>query len=179
MNNPFTSNLVPTYSAPARYTSGSAAAPGLTFSADAGLDTGLYLAGADNVGFSAAGVLRFDFNASRINIATGFPLQFGATSTLVDDAANVLALKNSTTAQTFRIYGTTASSKYLSLGHDGTNALVSASSGTINFSTAVINSSTIAASGFKIGATAGVDATVVIPAVATITISKGIVTGVA
>ena len=48
---------------------------------------------------------------------------------LVRDAANVFALKNGTTAQEARIYGTTTASKYLSLLHNGTNAILSPSTG--------------------------------------------------
>lgn len=50
---------------------------------------------------------------------------------LCRDAANTLALKNGTTAQELRIYGTTTGSKYLILKHDGTDAYLSASSGQI------------------------------------------------
>lgn len=41
---------------------------------------------------------------------------------LYRDAANVLALRNSTSAQTLRVYGTTTGSKYLAIAHNGTNA---------------------------------------------------------
>ena len=56
---------------------------------------------------------------------------------LVRDAANVLALKNSTTAQEFRVYGTTTGSKYLSAKHDGTNGIItdSGSSNVIRWGT--------------------------------------------
>lgn len=43
---------------------------------------------------------------------------------LVRDAAAVLALKNSTTAQAFRVYGTITGTKYVSLSHDGTNGVL-------------------------------------------------------
>ena len=56
-------------------------------------------------------------------------------TTLVRDAASILALKYSTNACTFRIYGTTAGSKYLTLSHNGTNAIISASSGSVLIST--------------------------------------------
>lgn len=49
----------------------------------------------------------------------------GAMDCLISrDAAAVLAVKNSTTAQTLRVYGTTTGSKYLSLAHNGTNAVI-------------------------------------------------------
>lgn len=44
---------------------GTAAAPSLTFTNDAGTDTGMYLIGANNIGFSADGTLRFDYNTTR------------------------------------------------------------------------------------------------------------------
>ena len=52
-------------------------------------------------------------------------LAVGAMDCLISrDAAAVLAVKNSTTEQTLRVYGTTTGSKYLSLAHNGTNAVI-------------------------------------------------------
>jgi hypothetical protein len=48
------------------------------------------------------------------------------------DAANIMALKLSSSAQTLRVYGTTTGSKYAQLTHDGTNAVLSASSGNVH-----------------------------------------------
>lgn len=48
---------------------------------------------------------------------------------LARDAAGVLAQKNSTNAQTLRVYGTTTGSKYASIGHDGTDSFLDSSSG--------------------------------------------------
>jgi hypothetical protein len=45
------------------------------------------------------------------------------------DAAGVVAIKNSTTAQEFRVYGTTTGPKYLSLSHNGTISIVTDSGG--------------------------------------------------
>ena len=44
-------------------------------------------------------------------------------------------MKNSTAAQTFRVYGTTTNSKYLQLTHDGTNGILTTSGGLIGFAT--------------------------------------------
>jgi hypothetical protein len=55
---------------------------------------------------------------------------------LVRDTANVIAQKNSTTAQEFRVYGTTTSSKYSNLKHDGTNGSISSSSGNFTITAA-------------------------------------------
>lgn len=58
---------------------------------------------------------------------------YGTTDiTLARDAAGVLAQRQTTTAQTFRVYGTTTGSKYLNLTHNGTNAVISASSGNVH-----------------------------------------------
>jgi len=48
---------------------------------------------------------------------------------MVRDAAGVIAQKNSTNAQALRIYGTTTGPKYVSLAHDGTNAILTWSGG--------------------------------------------------
>jgi hypothetical protein len=45
------------------------------------------------------------------------------------DAAGILSLKNSTNAQTFRIYGNTTGSHYLNMTHNGTNAVLSVNGG--------------------------------------------------
>lgn len=50
---------------------------------------------------------------------------------LARDAAGILALKNGTSAQKFRVYGTTTGSKYLQIEHDGTNAKITSSSGNV------------------------------------------------
>jgi len=55
---------------------------------------------------------------------------------LVRDLSGVLALRNGTNAQELRIYGTTTSSKYASLKHDGTSAILSSSSGGTKIGTA-------------------------------------------
>lgn len=67
----------------------------------------------------------FGGNVTVLSTATlGFGAAGAQDTILARDAANTLALKNSTTAQTFRVYGTTTGPKYLSLSHDGTNAIV-------------------------------------------------------
>jgi len=56
---------------------------------------------------------------------------------LVRDAAQILGVKNGANACTIRVYGNTTGSKYLSLSHDGTNAVISASSGAVTMGTTV------------------------------------------
>lgn len=48
---------------------------------------------------------------------------------VVRDASAILAIKNGTTAQTLRVYGTTTGSRYSELSHDGTNGYFKTSSG--------------------------------------------------
>jgi len=88
---------------------------------------------------------------------------------LARDAAGVLGLRNSTTAQELRVWGTTTLSKYLKLKHDGTNGIIdvpeaTATTGatqagmglTINASDAVASTDTAgAAAGGSVTITAG------------------------
>ena len=71
-------------------------------------------------------------------IQTTGSIAFNATSVggtqdviILRDAAGILALKNGTSAQKFRVYGTTTGSKYLQIEHDGTNAKITSSSGDV------------------------------------------------
>jgi hypothetical protein len=50
---------------------------------------------------------------------------------LVRISAGVLALKNADNAQEFRAYGASTGTKYAAIGHDGSDAYINASSGTI------------------------------------------------
>lgn len=69
--------------------------------------------GGNNVILPAAGTLNWAVDGS---IGTSaFDVM------LVRDAAAILALKNTTNAQTFRVYGTTTGTKYVALSHDATN----------------------------------------------------------
>ncbi len=112
---------------------GSAGSPSYTFTG--ALTSGMFGDSGD-VGISRGGVAMFYVTASGVVIeqTTG---NFGAL--LVADAANVLALKNSTTAQAHRIYGTTTGPKYLELSHDGTDAYCITNSGRLGLgSTALV-----------------------------------------
>lgn len=51
--------------------------------------------------------------------------------TVARDAAHVLAIKDGTNANELRVYGTTSGNKYTSVKHDGTNAIITASSGSL------------------------------------------------
>lgn len=79
-------------------------------------------------------LMRTAFSGSRMYVENvGFECAAGIfinnSSHLTSDAANVVAIKNNTTAQTVRIYGTTTGSNYLSLSHDGTDAIVGVNGG--------------------------------------------------
>lgn len=72
--------------------------------------------------------------AGPIYMNTGVEIGFSSVDTvLVAPSFGILELKGGTTAQAYRIYGTTTGPKYLSLSHDGTNAIIdtSASSGRV------------------------------------------------
>lgn len=106
-NTSVTGNLAVTGTALAA--NGSASAPAIAFSGD--IDTGLYLTGANDLGVAANGALKFGVSATYVT--TQVPLRIGSTDVILErDAANVLALRNSTSTQTFRIGPSAA---YLSL----------------------------------------------------------------
>lgn len=67
-----------------RFVDGTAAAPAIGFTNDAGTDTGWYLIGANNIGQTAGGTLRWDWNTTRILSTIG--LQF--TDNTVDIGAD-------------------------------------------------------------------------------------------
>ena len=117
---------------------GTGSAPSIRRSAAAG--TGIGFA-AEAVGIAAGqSTYLIYMTSSRLAMASGHRLSWTNTANdgtatedviLARDAAATLALKDGANAQAFRIYGTTTGSKYLSRLHDGTNAVISASSGTL------------------------------------------------
>jgi len=99
---------------------GSAAAPSYAFALEA---SGMYLSGTGSVDISIVGTRVHAFqstayfllsDSASIRLGAGFDVQ------LHRDAAAVLALKNGTTAQTLRVYGTTTGPAYAALLHTGT-----------------------------------------------------------
>ena len=114
-----------------------------------------FIDGANGVGFyaSSAGILAQVGSGTpammRINtgVVVGTSGAFCWSSTndpsgtlelyITKDAANILAQRNGTTAQKFRVYGTTTGAKYTQLEHDGTNAILSTTAGILNMSQAV------------------------------------------
>src|SRR3990167_4492319 len=107
---------------------GSAAAPSYSFSGDT--NTGAYLGAADDIRLCTAGVDRVRIADADLIMAASQVFSWGSSGisspdvALVRDAAAVLALKNGTTAQEFRVYGTTTGPKYLRVLHDGTDGAV-------------------------------------------------------
>lgn len=92
-------------------------------------------AGAD-VSVSINGTRAFAVQAGNIQILSDSAIIYmgaGADTLIVRDAANVVALKNGTTAQTLRIYGTTTGSKHIAIAHDGNHSLITSSSGDLKF----------------------------------------------
>lgn len=80
------------------------------------------------IGFGTAGTPTL----GSLTLGAAGALQWSTDVILVRDGAGIVALKNGTTAQEARVYGSTTGPKYLSLKHDGTNAILDASSGTLN-----------------------------------------------
>lgn len=100
-----TSMVAPVFSA-----AGTALLPGFTFSGD--LDTGIYSQAADTLGFSVGGNLRVRINSTGILLQDQHQLRWRNAAdnaysvSLINDADNVLAQRNGTTAQAFRVYNT-------------------------------------------------------------------------
>jgi len=112
---------------------GSAALPAIAW-ADAGgvYDTGIYQNATDELDFTMAGVVQFNMNAASFVIQQGNNLAFDTATGVGDafieiDAANIIAQRNSTNAQEFRIYGTftdSSNGEWLRLGHDGSTGII-------------------------------------------------------
>lgn len=135
---------------PGAFGNGTSGAPSITFTSDAFL--GFYRASADNLGLVCCGgsrIGKFTYNTWNMQSSTVLSWAIGAdadgtvgTSLQSPAAANV-AIVNGTTAQTFRVYGTTTGDKYILLTHDGTNPIINSSSGALKIgSTAVTPAST-------------------------------------
>lgn len=93
------------------------------------------------------GFLNMRNNASLITIGAADDV------VMARDAAAVLALKNSTNAQTLRVYGTTTGTKYVSLSHNGTDGLldVASSSGQLTLGGTNATGVRVGASGKNVG----------------------------
>lgn len=116
---------------------GSASAPGFTFTGS--LTSGLYLV-STQLAVTLGGAAFLTVSSAGVNLRSTGAVQWSSTTdptatkdvVLVRDAANTLAQKNGTTAQEFRVYGTTTGPQYIGMAHSGTVAriLASGSAGT-------------------------------------------------
>lgn len=143
-------------------TGATASAPSYSFAA--GSNLGIYAPDGTTIDFAISGSVAYRFQAGIIlSLSDTAALKFGASSDaiLTRAAAQTLAAQNGTTAQSFRVYGTTTGPKYASLAHDGTNMVLSeVGGGNIN-----INNADVAA------------ATAVVAHIATSTITGGVTDG--
>lgn len=105
---------------------GSAAAPSYSFANYTG--TGAYSAAPGTYRIAVLGVEQITVGNGDVLLPSVVYIGSGNVQ-LHADAAAVLALKNGTTAQTLRVYGTTSGSKYLSLSHDASDAFISSTAG--------------------------------------------------
>lgn len=88
----------------ALHPNGSAASPSISFSGDT--DTGIYLASSNTLGFAMNGSARAFLDVTAFYAPSLILDQSNQDVKLVRDAANTLALRNGTNAQTFNIYNT-------------------------------------------------------------------------
>lgn len=102
---------------------------------------------ADHIYFGATDALYLNLSTTELKLKATHVLCFSSDTVadvadvkLVREAANTLALKNGTTQQTLLVYGTTTGSKYLSLTHNGSLALVGTSAGDLYLGAAGTNS---------------------------------------
>lgn len=127
--------------------SGTAAAPGVSFASGTG--HGMYYYGASHLGFSVGGTLQALIRSDGVVIVPGTGA-IGFAATVADTAfdtywtrgaAGVMELKDGTTAQELRVYGTTTGPAYLRLSHNGAgDAIVGTSdNSSLNF---IVNATT-------------------------------------
>lgn len=94
-----------TFTGQVGFSTGSAGAPSIQMGNDT--TTGLFDAGSNILGFSANGAEVFRVSPAAITLSSASTLGWNFDTILVrDGAANTLALRNSTAAQTFNIYNT-------------------------------------------------------------------------
>ncbi len=95
------------------------------------LDLGMYsIAGV--LAFAQAGTLAMYIDSAASHILVPANLSVGAVDcSLLRRGAGILSLENAGSAQTFRVYGTTAGAKYTALSHDGTNSKLDGTTGSL------------------------------------------------
>lgn len=116
---------------------GAVGAPSYAFSTAA--STGMYTDGT-NILFACGGAQVVAFGPATTTLQGSLTL---LDTIMIRDAANIIAVKNGATAQTFRVYGSTTGPKYASVAHDGTNMVLSeVGGGNVNISTADVAAAT-------------------------------------
>lgn len=138
----------------AKFADGTAAAPSITFASDT--DSGWSRPGSNIIDESVGGVAKRRISPTIMSLSSDMSLAWHSTVNegggaddlfLTRDAANILAQRNGTNAQVFRIYNTDNGSndEYLTIGWDSNNAYFAADKSgsgtqrTINFNGATIN----------------------------------------
>ena len=119
---------------------GTAAAPSYSFSASP--TYGIYSNAGTTIDFSLAGNRTHIFSTEYYQLISDtavFYMGLGADIAIARDDAAVLALKNGTTAQTFRVYGTTTGTKYGAFAHNATDTVISGTFGHISLRTVDLN----------------------------------------
>lgn len=119
-----TATFVPVILAP----DGTGAAPAFAFASEGGL--GMWRPAAGTLRWTKAGSADMATLTSTYFQVNGGTLYLGSSLSLVSDGSALLEQKNSTTAQEFRVYGTTTGPKYTSLSHNGTIAILDSSPST-------------------------------------------------
>lgn len=105
---------------------GSTSAPGFGFISET--NTGLYRT-AGVLNFTVQGTTSVQMTNSQLSLASATLLGWNGDTYIVRDAANIPAIKNGTTAQELRVYGTTTGPKYASFKHNGTDIVISSAGG--------------------------------------------------
>ena len=118
LNSAFTAFISPngTANGPILLPDGISALPSLAFASQP--NTGIYHAGVNDISISSNGARIVAFAGADVYLLNTTPtIRFGASSDVIitRDAANILALKNGTNNQIFRVYNSTTGSTYLSM----------------------------------------------------------------
>lgn len=114
----------------AEFPDGTVGAPSISFISDA--TTGLYKIGGSVLAFAAGGTQAAIMTSTSVQLPSSVSLNWNSDSFLIRDNPNIIAMKNGTTPQTLRLYGTTVGPEYIAFDHNGTNGEISTAGGNIN-----------------------------------------------
>jgi len=129
----FAAQSVSSAAFPLRAPDGTAAAPSYSFSTQTG--TGFWMWASGTIAFASGGSSTIAFKAASVDLASGQtlgwsssdPTAAGSDLVLNRIAANVLGIKDGSSAQEIRIFG--SATKYASLTHNNTITILSDSGG--------------------------------------------------